>query len=77
MPLVDVHCENHGKQEIFTSGALSCPECGGPVKRIWSRGATFRMDFRSGWDMGAGKNFYAKKDRENWIRESQSRRIKD
>jgi hypothetical protein len=78
MPIVDVRCDEHGIQEIFASSLsrLSCPLCQKQAKRVWTAPATYRMDFRSGWDMGAGKNFYSKRDRENWISTSDSRRIR-
>ena len=76
MPIFDVLCDEHGTQEVFGKEML-CPICSKPARRLFTSPATHRVDFRSGWDMGAGQNFYSKRDRENWISTSDSRRIKD
>jgi hypothetical protein len=79
MPLIDVECPVHGKVETYQHvGAENrCPECGAASKRLWTAGPRTVVDFRDGWDPGAGKYFSTKSERESWIRESGSRRIKD
>lgn len=79
MPRFDVLCPEHGVQEVFGRDPdhLGCPLCSSSVKRVWSRPASFRIDFTEGWDPGAGKNFATKQERDNWVAESGSRRIKD
>jgi len=81
MPYFDVFCESHGNQEVQAkdSSQLSCPVvgCRREVKRMWSAPPTHRMEFRSGFDMGAGEYFNSRRDRENWIAASDSKRMRD
>ena len=64
---------------------LRCPTCLKPVRRNWmiSRGRPGStqprpvLDFRDGWDMGAGKYFSTKRQRDNWISETGKRRVRD
>ena len=77
MPFFDVSCEMHGRQETYGSaGRLFCPVCNKRAKRLWSAPPVVRVDFTPGWDMGAGKNFYTKKEQETWMRESGSARMR-
>lgn len=79
MPLFDVSCPAHGQQEVLAkdSSSLACPVCGSRVERAFSSPPVFRMDFRSGWDMGAGRYFSTKRERDNWIAEAGTRKIRD
>jgi len=70
MPLFDVCCETHGKQEVFSNSVpLGCPLCSKPVKRLWTAPPGVVVDFRAGWDPGAGKVFNTKRERDNWVAE--------
>lgn len=79
MPLFDVLCPEHGRQEAFAHdpASLGCPLCSQKVERVWSNPATFRMDFREGWDPGFGKNIATKRERDNLLSEKNWRRIRD
>jgi hypothetical protein len=44
---------------------------------MWSGGFKINVDFSSGWDMGAGRYFNTKRERDNWIAEKGTRRIRD
>ena len=88
MPRLDVTCEQHGVSEIWVAtktlgspAALAtemvCPVCFQPAKRKWSAPAVAVIDFRDGWDMGAGKYFSTKRERENWISSKGKRRVRD
>jgi hypothetical protein len=76
MPFFDVRCDIHGRQEV-TSVSQGCPLCGKKVKRLWTAPPKIVVDFRDGWDMGAGKYFNTKMERDNWVAEKGIRRIRD
>lgn len=78
MPFFDVQCAEHGKQETFshTPADLRCPLCDTKAKRLWSAPPQFVMEFRYGWDMGAGRNFYSKRERDNWLSENGKRKVR-
>lgn len=74
MPFVDVECEEHGKQEVFKQNLtgvseLPCPECGRQSPRVWAFGS-FTMDFRYGYDEGAGRYFDTARQRDNYLAEN-------
>ena len=79
MPLVEARCKDHGAYEalVLRRDQAVCPTCGKEGKTVFNAPATYRMDFRSGCSPGAGKYFATKKQRETWMRSSNSRRIKD
>ena len=79
MPLFDVICPAHGQQEALAkdSSSLACPVCGSRVERKFSSPPVFRMEFSAGWDMGAGRHFDTKRQRDNWIAERGTRKIRD
>lgn len=78
MPTFDVLCDIHGRQEVLTDSVpKGCPLCQRPVKRLWTAPPKIVVDFRDGWDMGAGKYFATKRERDNWIAEKGIRRIRD
>jgi hypothetical protein len=76
MPLFDASCPEHGHQEIFSSSheKLECLVCGRRVERRYSSPPSFKADFTYGWDMGAGRYFDTKAQRDNWMREAHVRR---
>lgn len=78
MPFFDVMCAEHGEQETFshTPADLRCPICNEIVKRLWSAPPMAIMEFRYGWDMGAGRNFYTKRERDNWLTEHHMRKVR-
>ena len=79
MPFYDVLCKEHGRQEVFENsvpeGCPSCPLCGGKAKRMWNSPPRFVTDFTPGWDMGAGRNFYEKRERDNWLASKGSKKL--
>ena len=77
MPYFDVLCDVHGRQEVYGSVSKGCPSCGRKVKRLWTAPPKVVVDFREGWDMGAGKVFNTKRERDNWVAEKGIRRLKD
>ena len=79
MPFFDVLCSTHGKQETFSRdpAELACPLCSKAAKRVWSKPASFRIDFKPGWDPGFGRYVDTKRDRDNTLAEKNWRRIKD
>ena len=79
MPIFDVECQDHGRQETFASShsGLTCPVCGRRVERRYSSPPTFKAEFSDGWDMGLGRNFYSQRERDNYIAERGIRRIRN
>lgn len=80
MPLYDIKCEKHGKQEILSSvtSHFACPSCDRPAHRVFSIGRVkIKEDFIPGWDMGAGRNFYSARERNNFLAEKGWTRIRD
>ena len=79
MPLVEAQCRDHGAYAalVLRRAQAVCPTCGKAGKTVFNAPATYRVDFRSGWSPGAGEYFDTKRQRENWMVESGSRRIKD
>jgi hypothetical protein len=79
MPLVEARCRDHGDYEalVLRRDQAVCPTCGKDGKTVFNSPATYRMDFRSGWSSGAGKYFDTKRQRENWMVKTGSRRVKD
>lgn len=73
MPFVDVECEEHGKQEVFRQSlsghAFPCPQCGKQSRRVWAFGG-FSMDFRYGYDEGAGQYFDTARQRDSYLAEN-------
>ena len=81
MPIYAFHCPAHGRFEDVLSvkqltGTWPCPKCNKQAKWAPSVPAPHRVDFTAGWNGGAGKHFDTKKDREIWMRESGSRRLR-
>ncbi len=78
MPFFDVLCAEHGRQEVFshTPSSMECPLCKGPAKRVWSAPPRAIIEFRDGFDMGAGQNFYSKRDRDNWLSANGKRKMR-
>lgn len=73
MPFVDVECKDHGKQERFVHDLVGfreapCESCGEPARRVWALGG-FSMDFRYGYDEGAGRYFDTARQRDNFLAE--------
>ena len=81
MPIYEWACKTHGVFDGFesvqnASRPAICPKCGRASPRIMSRIGKHVVDFQSGWDPGAGQYFDRKKDRENWVSMSGSRRVR-
>jgi hypothetical protein len=78
MPIFDIECKEHGKQEIMSSGTtMYCPVCEKEAKRLYSIDRMkITVDFTPGWDMGAGKVFNTKMERNNWLAEKNYRRVR-
>lgn len=78
MPFFDVQCAEHGKQETFSqsSADLECPVCEKPSKRLYTAPPRAIVEFRDGWDMGAGENFSTKRDRDNWLAAHGKRKVR-
>lgn len=53
----------------------TCPSCGDRCRRVYT---TFgiSVDFRDGLDVGAGRHFNTKRERENFLSQSNLRRVK-
>lgn len=82
MPIYEYECEDHGIFSEFhhtmdIEHFLPCPICGKKSKKIISKPGKHIVDFRPGWNAGAGQYFDKKEERETWIHESGSVRIKD
>lgn len=81
MPLFDLECRNCDhklKDELFPMGKTprkKCPECGKMMRQIYTNGASFRMEFRPGFNIGAGEHFETKRQRDTFYRENGLRRI--
>jgi hypothetical protein len=76
MPLFDVICKEHGSHEVLGElTRLRCPVCKGEVTRKWSGGLKVVVNFRSGWDMGEGRNFYSKRERDNYLGKVGARKV--
>jgi hypothetical protein len=74
MPFVDVDCPEHGRLETFhlhipATDAFSCPICGEPASRAWTWNGGFTLDFRDGYDAGAGAHFNTARERDNHLAE--------
>ena len=52
-----------------------CPKCGKEGKRVWTP-VNFALDFKYGFDVGAGKYFDSNRQRNNYITEQGLRRVK-
>jgi len=81
VPIYAFDCKAHGRFEDLLSvkelhGSRPCPKCNKPAKWAPSVPARHVVDFIPGWNGGAGKCFDTKKDREIWMRESGSRRLR-
>ena len=78
MPFFDVLCAEHGQQETFSQSPadLRCPLCDLPATRVWSAPPVAVMEFREGWDSGAGVHFSTKHDRDNWLAANGKRKVK-
>jgi hypothetical protein len=80
MPLFDVFCEEHGKQEVLCrdSASTRCPICDRRVERLYSIDTLkSKAEFSDGWDMGLGRHFYSQRERDNYIAMKGYRRIRD
>ena len=77
MPFFDVLCAEHGRQETFSHSPadLRCPLCEHGAKRVWSAPPRAIIEFRDGFDMGAGRNFSTKRDRDNWLSANGKRKV--
>ena len=78
MPFFDVLCPEHGRQETFSQSPtdLGCPSCGKSAKRVWSAPPRAVIEFRDGFDMGAGQYFPTKRDRDNWLSANGKRKVR-
>ena len=82
MPIHDYQCEKgHKWEEIFGIKdeivERPCPECGGRGRKIYTSPAVFKVDFRPGWDDGAGEYFNTKRERDTFLDKNDLRRVKD
>jgi len=81
MPVYEFECPEHGRfQEIIGYDKFvrvhKCPKCRIKARLVPSIPARHVVDFIPGWNGGAGEYFDTKKDRENWLVESGSRRLR-
>jgi len=85
MPLYDFRCTNKKCEtevfDIFIASndvrkGCACPDCNTKARRIYSA-ASFKFDFKAGFDAGAGQHFESAKQRDNYIGSHNLRRIKD
>ena len=80
MAIYAFECAKHGRfEEIRPASKFSrkskCPECGNVSPFVISPVGKPVVDFRDGWNGGAGKYFAKKSDRENWMREKGMERL--
>jgi hypothetical protein len=73
-PVYEYICPKHGRYETYKqlrefSRVDECPDCGASAIFVLSKPGKHIVDFTSGWNGGAGKEFNTKKDREVWMRE--------
>jgi predicted nucleic acid-binding Zn ribbon protein len=77
MPLREYKCTcGNSQDELFSAdypSTMICAKCGGRAKYSFG-GATFRVDFRDGYDVGAGEYFNSNRARNNFIAENGLRR---
>lgn len=52
-----------------------CPKCGEDMRRVYTPFTTV-VEFRSGWDMGAGKYFDTKRERDTYLSVKGLRKIR-
>jgi hypothetical protein len=78
MPLREYYCSRCGrvKDELYGNRypkTLPC-DCGG-VSRYRFGAPVFRVNFRYGWDVGAGKYFNSARQRDNFLAEHNLQRV--
>ena len=78
VPFFDVLCAEHGLQETFSQSPadLVCPICENKATRIYSAPPKAIVEFRDGWDSGAGQHFSTKRDRDNWLSSHHMRKVR-
>mgnify|MGYP003144614738 CR=1 FL=1 len=81
MPIRDYECQKCGNKDVHIHRmsedyprSIKC-DCGGEMDYKWGA-PSFRVDFRAGWDDGAGENFDTKRQRDNFLQEKGLRRIR-
>lgn len=76
MPLYPYKCKTCGKEEDFLLDYEHKDPlcCNNPMERTFTTFG-FSVDFKEGWDAGAGRYFDTKRERNNWIAENNLRRI--
>ena len=81
MPLREYRCENCGitTDELYDDGyptTIECPECGN-LANYQMGSFRYNVDFRDGFDWGAGEYFDTKRQRDTHADKQGLRRIKD
>lgn len=81
MPLRGYRCETcgHETDELFPNGypsTIECERCG-EVANYFVGAALYRVDFRDGYDWGAGAYFNTKRERDTYADKKGLRRIRD
>ncbi len=77
MPTYVFACPAHGEFDDFRpiskfTRATKCPDCGARSTLVLSNTQKHRITFEAGYNDSAGKYFYTKKERDNWLRENGS-----
>ena len=77
MPVYPYKCHTCGKQvEHLLPFDHDDPFCCGDVMAYQFTPFSFSVDFKDGWDDGAGKYFSTKRERDTWVSENNVRRIR-
>lgn len=80
MPLYPFKCDKCNREEDEFQSAnqehtLLCPRCKAEMRRVFTP-ATTVVEFTPGWDMGAGKTFDTKRERDTYLSEKGLRKIR-
>lgn len=82
MPIHDYQCKCGNTWEEYLDvrddvAPKKCPVCGGMGQKLWTSPAIAKMDFRAGWDEGAGEYFDTKRQRDTFLDVHNLRRVRD
>ena len=79
MPLFTYACPDHGDMDELQTAPkthIRCPECKKKAWRVYRPAAKHVVTFRDGWSMSAGRNFSTKRERDNYLAETNTRLVR-
>jgi predicted nucleic acid-binding Zn ribbon protein len=79
--LLDFVCDECGnrREDVYVKSGRTANEtcsCGSPMRRVFSA-PSMRIDFVPGFDIGLGKTFYTKKERDDELERKGLRKVRD